>query len=80
VLIDLRWLSLQFVGQPTQTSADLGAKGPPPADDDAVRTVLGRSLLSRAGLERREHSTDHKRRYDPTNNAAGQIEDPNKPL
>jgi hypothetical protein len=42
--------------------ADLGATGPPPADDDAVRTVLGRSLLSRAGLERREHSTDHKRR------------------
>ncbi len=60
--------------------ADLGATGPPPADDDAVRTVLGRSLLSRAGLERREHSTDHKRRYDPTNNAAGQIDDPNKPL
>ena len=71
--------------------ADLGATGPPPADDDAVRSVLGRSLLSRAGLERREQPTkkgpqspkrkrDSVRRYDPTNNEAGQIEDPNKPL
>jgi len=58
----------------------LGATGPPPADDDAVRTVLGRSLLSRAGLERRDQAQDHKRRYDPKDNSAGQIKDPNKPL
>ena len=60
--------------------ADLGATGPPPADDDAVRTVLGRSLLSRAGLERRDQPQDHKRRYNPKDNSAGQIKDPNKPL
>ena len=33
----------------------------------------------RAGLERRR-KPEPSRRYDPNNNAAGQIKDPNKPL
>ena len=59
--------------------ADLGATGPPPADDDGVKQILGRSLLDRAGLDRRSHQQTRKR-YDPTNQDAGQIRDPNKPV
>ncbi|MBT6724687.1 MAG: hypothetical protein HOB20_15770, partial [Planctomycetaceae bacterium] len=59
--------------------ADLGATGPPPSDDDGLKTILGQSLLDRAGLDRRR-KPDPSRRYDPSNNAAGQINDPNKPL
>ena len=33
--------------------ADLGAAGPPPADEDAVTEIMSHSLLSRAGLDRR---------------------------
>lgn len=32
---------------------ELGAVGPPPPDEDAVTEMLGRSLLDRAGLDRR---------------------------
>lgn len=33
---------------------DLGAAGPPPPDDEHIAEMLGRSLLDRAGLERRK--------------------------
>jgi len=65
--------------------ADLGAVGPPPADDLAAE-ILGESLLSRAGLEspslgggdrRSDRSTS---RYDVLNDGAGQIELPDRPL
>lgn len=56
---------------------DLGATGPPPADDEALSEVMGRSLLDRAGLERHHEA---KKRYDVLNNDAGQIRDPNKPV
>ena len=32
---------------------DLGATGPPPSDEEDITTVLGKSLLERAGLSRR---------------------------
>ena len=44
--------------------ADLGASGPPPSDDDGLRTILGQSLLDRAGLDRRR-KPEPSRRYDP---------------
>ncbi|MCO6456271.1 MAG: FHA domain-containing protein [Pirellulaceae bacterium] len=56
---------------------DLGATGPPPADEEALSEIMGKSLLDRAGLERRY---DSKKRYDVLNNEAGQIRDPNKPV
>lgn len=56
---------------------DLGATGPPPADEEALSEIMGKSLLDRAGLERRH---DSKKRYDVLNNEAGQIRDPNKPV
>jgi adenylate cyclase len=33
---------------------DLGAVGPPPAEDEPVREIMGKSLLERAGLKRRD--------------------------
>jgi adenylate cyclase len=36
--------------------AELGAMGPPPPDEEAIASVLGRTLLDRAGLERRENN------------------------
>ena len=63
------------------TPTDLGASGPPPPDEEVLNQILGRSLLERAGLSRREPTTeDEKDRYDATNDEAGQIEDPEKPL
>lgn len=49
----------------------LGASGPPPSDDEALETVLGKSLLERAGLQRRPGGED--RRYDVTDDSAGQL-------
>jgi len=61
--------------------AELGALGPPPPDNLA-REVIRESLLSRAGLEHGPSDRDSRRpsRYDPTNNRAGQIEVPEKPV
>jgi adenylate cyclase len=56
---------------------DLGAVGPPPADDLASE-IMTESLLSRAGLESkgpRQRGT----RYDVLNDGAGQIKLPDKP-
>ena len=66
---------------PTSTDPDETPPPPPsdPSDDDGLKTILGQSLLDRAGLDRRR-KPDLSRRYDPSNNAAGQINDPNKPL
>ena len=41
--------------------ADLGAAGPPPPDDEHVSEILGRSLLDRAGLERRRLREERER-------------------
>lgn len=54
---------------------DLGAVGPPPAD--TLDDVLGKSLMSRAGLETKLRSTPEPatgtRRYNPMDDRAGQI-------
>lgn len=61
--------------------AELGAVGPPP-DDNGKRDILRESLLSRAGLEKPvgDKSSSSSKRYDPTNNDAGQIKAPGKPV
>jgi predicted component of type VI protein secretion system len=63
---------------------ELGAVGPPPADN-LSQEIMGESLLSRAGLDHREFERrrgrhDPDKRYDPTNNQAGQIELPDEPV
>jgi pSer/pThr/pTyr-binding forkhead associated (FHA) protein len=50
---------------------DLGASGPPPSDDEALESVLSKSLLEKAGLQRR--LDNNSRRYDVYNDAAGQL-------
>lgn len=66
---------------------DLGAVGPPPADDQTV-DLMKQSLLERAGLEyrgsrptppptKREAGTG---RYDVMDDSEGQIKDPNRPV
>jgi adenylate cyclase len=66
--------------------AELGAIGPPPADDIS-QEILRESLLSRAGLDHRQIGRDRigrepsaPKRYDPTNMKAGQIELPDEPV
>jgi adenylate cyclase len=66
--------------------ADLGAIGPPPADN-LSQEILRESLLSRAGLDHRKLGRDRigrepsvPKRYDPTNMKAGQIELPDEPV
>jgi hypothetical protein len=59
---------------------DLGAIGPPPPDEAVDRaSIFGMSLLERAGIVRRKNE-ETKQRYDPTNQKAGQIKDPNRPV
>ncbi len=48
---------------------ELGAIGPPPADD-LPDQVLGQSLLERAGLERR---SEEGKRYEVTDDSKGQL-------
>ncbi|MEX0610646.1 MAG: FHA domain-containing protein [Pirellulales bacterium] len=60
--------------------AELGAVGPPPADN-LSQEIMRESLLSRAGLDHRSIGRDDSRqRYDPTNMKAGQIELPDEPV
>jgi pSer/pThr/pTyr-binding forkhead associated (FHA) protein len=68
--------------------ADLGAVGPPPADDLPAE-IMQESLLSRAGLQTppkaapRERRTDRSSggaRYDVLDDSAGQINLPDKPV
>lgn len=65
---------------------ELGAVGPPPADN-LSQEIMRESLLSRAGLdhraigrERGKAGTPGGRRYDPSNMDAGQIELPDDPV
>jgi len=65
---------------------DIGAVGPPPADD-LPDEIMKKSLLERAGLELKSKKGSTKtapapgeRRYDVLNNDAGQIRNPNNPL
>src|SRR5262245_11459432 len=65
---------------------ELGAVGPPPPDN-LSQEVMKESLLSRAGLdhrsigrERGSRDPDSVKRYDPTNNQAGQIDLPDDPV
>jgi adenylate cyclase len=50
---------------------DLGATGPPPSEEEDITAVLGKSLLERAGLQRRPESSN--RRYDANDDSAGQL-------
>jgi predicted component of type VI protein secretion system len=66
--------------------AELGAIGPPPADN-LSQEVMRESLLARAGLDHRDIRSartdggdDSRKRYDPTNMKAGQIERPDNAL
>lgn len=67
---------------------ELGAVGPPPADN-LSQEIMGESLLARAGLNHREferprtsssRDPDERKRYDPTNMQGGQIELPDDPV
>ncbi len=63
---------------------EIGAVGPPPAETREVSTqeIFSKSLLERAGLSKDKIGgrDDGSRRFDPTNNNAGQIRNPNNPL
>ena len=68
--------------------SDLGAVGPPPADD-LPNEIMRESLLSRAGLQStprnspapRDRRNDHGgKRYDVLDDSAGQIELPDRPV
>ena len=69
--------------------ADLGAIGPPPADDLPTE-IMNESLMSRAGVKssnpsgesRRRSRNDYKsvKRYDVLNDDAGQIDLPDAPI
>jgi adenylate cyclase len=66
---------------------ELGAVGPPPVDN-LSQEIMGESLLSRAGLDHRDLERPQRaggrhaesKRYDVTNNEAGQIELPDDPV
>jgi adenylate cyclase len=62
--------------------AELGAIGPPPADN-LSQEIMKDSLLARAGLDIRGSGRERSssgRRYDPSNNAKGQIKLPDQAL
>jgi adenylate cyclase len=61
--------------------AELGAVGPPPADN-LSQEIMRESLLTRAGLDHRSfgREPDNRPRYDPTNMKSGQIERPDEPV
>ncbi|MBA3481189.1 MAG: hypothetical protein H0T51_05170, partial [Pirellulales bacterium] len=68
--------------------SDLGAVGPPPADDLPAE-IMNESLLSRAGLQVQKASPARDRRADPhavgkrydvLDDSAGQIDLPDKPV
>ncbi|MCP4190705.1 MAG: FHA domain-containing protein [Planctomycetaceae bacterium] len=61
---------------------DLGALGPPPADPaevDGTKEILGKSLLERAGLDRRKRE-EYQDRYDISDDEGGRFRDPNRPV
>lgn len=62
--------------------ADLGAVGPPPPEqkEDLAQEIMGRSLLERAGLDRRPGDKGAPARYDLGSDTGGRFKDPNKPI
>ncbi len=59
--------------------AELGAVGPPPPDTNADAEIMQKSLLERAGLDRRKKD-DSPGRYDVNSGEGGRFRDPNKPI
>ncbi|HEY4234815.1 MAG TPA: FHA domain-containing protein [Lacipirellulaceae bacterium] len=60
--------------------AELGAVGPPPAED-VSEEIMSESLLTRAGLDHRAIGRESgQKRYDVTSNKAGQIKLPHQSL
>ena len=57
---------------------ELGAVGPPPADDFSAQ-IMSRSLLERAGLER-SGGAKTPDRYNPSSGQGGKFRDPTEPL
>lgn len=60
--------------------SDLGAVGPPPADEALPNDIFGKSLLERAGLASNKLPDDGHNRYNVNDDSAGQIKDKNRPL
>jgi len=52
--------------------ADNGATGPPPSDEEELQSVLSRSLLDRAGLQRKPEA-GIQRRFNPMDDSGGQL-------
>ena len=50
---------------------ELGANGPPPEDDAELEQVLSKSLLERAGLQRKPDAA--AQRYNPMDDGSGQL-------
>ncbi|MDA7950680.1 MAG: FHA domain-containing protein [Pirellulaceae bacterium] len=69
---------------------EMGAVGPPPAEEDTGTDIMKSSLLERAGLQRRhieeEVSADSKpdqkkpNRYNPSDDSSDQIKVPHRPI
>jgi len=59
--------------QMTYSPADLGAIGPPPPEDDDFMQIMQKSLLDRAGLNRRTQQTT--RRFEVKDDRAGQLKE-----
>lgn len=65
----------------TYSPAELGAVGPPPPEDSEADSILGASLLERAGLQRKKApGSKYKKRYDLGNDSGGRFKDPNEPI
>ena len=58
--------------------AELGAVGPPPAED-LPQEIMGKSLLERAGLERVSPKKNEPPRYDVSTDEGGRFRNPNEP-
>jgi adenylate cyclase len=62
--------------------ADNGAVGPPPPDpteSEKQESIMGQSLLERAGLMRKKKE-DYQKRYDIESDTGGRFKDPEKPI
>lgn len=62
--------------QMTYSPGDLGAIGPPPPDDEYMLQVMQKSLLERAGLDRR--GENKSKRYDAKDDRPGQLKEKKK--
>src|SRR5687768_11012753 len=61
--------------QMAYSPSDLGAIGPPPPDDDDFMQIMQKSLLDRAGLNRRAVQRPQEKRYDVKDNREGQLKE-----